>query len=380
LIVRVLHVMECTIGGTRRHLVDATLGLERAGLDIHVVASTLRQPEFEADLARLERAGVGVTRLPMVRSLSPLDDAAHLRYLRGHLERLRPDVVHTHSSKAGVLGRLASIQTSIGARVHTPHTFAFLFEAEFGAARRKLFREIERALAGHTQALVAVSPGEAETFVTSGVVERERVRVVCNGIDPAPWLGARATRRAELGLRDDAPLAAVIGLCNVAKGQDLVLDALAMRGLERLQVLFAGSGALEDALKARARRLRVDERVRFLGFRDDVPALLAASDFTIVPSRWEGMPYVVLESMASARAVVATPVDGSRDLVVHRETGLLARKISAESIAEAVRALLELAPAERARMGERGRERMRANYSADAMVSGLAAVYREVAS
>jgi hypothetical protein len=240
-------------------------------------------------------------------------------------------------------------------------------------AKRKLFREIERALAGHTQALVAVSPGEAETFVASGVVERERVRVVCNGIDPKPWLAARASKRADLGLRDDVPLAGVIGLLNVAKGQDLVLDALAMSGLERLHVLFAGSGALENALKERARRLRVDERVRFLGFRDDVPALLAASDFTIVPSRWEGMPYVVLESMASARAVVATPVDGSRDLVVHVKQDCSREQSPPNRSRNPCARCSSSTARERARMGERGRERMLAHYSADAMVAGLAA-------
>src|SRR6185436_18222119 len=113
------------------HLVDVARGELAAGLDVHVVASTLREPAFEQDLRGLERAGAVVERLPM---------------LRAHLLRTQPDVLHTHSSKAGVLGRLASVQTGVGARVHTPHTFAFLFEAEFGPRKRALFRSIERGL------------------------------------------------------------------------------------------------------------------------------------------------------------------------------------------------------------------------------------------
>ena len=119
--------MECTIGGTRRHLVDVARGQRRAGLDVHVVASTLRDPGFPPELDALEAEGVGVTRLDMVREVSPRLDRAHARALAAHLRELRPDIVHTHSSKAGVLGRHASLRTGVGARVHTPHTFAFLF-------------------------------------------------------------------------------------------------------------------------------------------------------------------------------------------------------------------------------------------------------------
>lgn len=371
--------MECTIGGTRRHIVDVTSGERELGLDVHLVAAALRAPDFERDLERLEGLGVHVTRLPMVRSIRPRLDLSHLAFLRAHLARLRPDVVHTHSSKAGVLGRLASVQTGIGARVHTPHTFAFLFGAEFSRPKRALFRAIERALAAETRALVAVSPSEARTFVDSGVVESARVRVVPNGIDPAPWLAARPIPRSELGLRDDRPLAAVIGLLNVAKGQDIALDALLEPGLERLQVIVAGNGEMEGALKERAARARIEDRVRFLGFRADVPALLAASDFLLLPSRWEGMPYVALEAMASALPVVSTPVDGARDVVEDRITGFLSGAIDPRALAQCVREILALAPAERRAMGERGRARLLSGYSARAMVERLAAVYREVA-
>src|SRR5262245_2836591 len=98
---RILHVMESTIGGTRRHIVDAASGLRAGGFDVHLAVSTLRQPDFETDLARLEKEGVGVLRLPMVREIRPDRDLPHLAALSRHLESLQPDVVHTHSSKAG---------------------------------------------------------------------------------------------------------------------------------------------------------------------------------------------------------------------------------------------------------------------------------------
>jgi len=288
--VRVLHVMESTIGGTRRHIADVASGQRALGLDVHLAVATEREPRFLADLERLEHEGIHVERLPMVRSIAPGLDLAHGRRLAGLLRTLRPDVVHTHSSKAGVLGRLASIATGIGARVHTPHTFAFLFAAMFGPLKRRLFREIEIGLAGHTQALVAVSRSEARTFVESGVAPRERVRVVENGIDPTPWGAAEPVARASLDLPEGVPLALVVGLLNKAKGQDLAIEMLTRPGLERLCLAIAGPGEDFAALEERARVFGVQDRVRLLGYRDDVPALMRTADFLLLSSRWEGMP------------------------------------------------------------------------------------------
>jgi glycosyltransferase involved in cell wall biosynthesis len=376
--VRVLHVMEATIGGTRRHLVDVASGQRARGLDVHLAVSAEREPRFLADLDRLAAQGCRIERVPMVRAVRPATDLAHGRRLAAILRRVRPDVVHTHSSKAGVLGRCASIATGIGARVHTPHTFAFLFEAMFGPLRRRLFREIEAGLAQHTHAIVAVSPSEARTFVASGVVSAERVRVVANGIDPAPWAAARPLDRAAIGAPAEAPLAAVVGLLNDAKGQDLAIDALAEPGLEELRLAIVGAGEARTALERRAEARGVLARVRFLGWRDDVPELLAASDFVLLPSRWEGMPYVVLEAMAAARPVVATPVDGAVDLLDGRGTGLVADAIGAAALARRVRELCALPAAERRAMGERGRELVRGTYTLERMVAGLVAVYESV--
>ena len=104
----VLHVMESTIGGTRRHLVDVAAGQLRAGYDVSIIASTLRDPGFPADLDELARAGAHVTRIPMVREIRPIKDLMHMRQIARVLRERRPDVVHTHSSKAGVLGRRAA--------------------------------------------------------------------------------------------------------------------------------------------------------------------------------------------------------------------------------------------------------------------------------
>lgn len=375
----VLHVMEATIGGTRRHLVDVASGQRRAGLDVAVAVSTLRDPDFPRDLEQLEALGVRVHRVPMVREIAPRTDFRHERALRALLCAERPDVVHTHSSKAGVLGRRASLATRIGARVHTPHTFAFLFGALFSPAKRALFKAVERHYAARTQRVIAVSASEGDTIRASGVVDPAKVRVVPNGIDPARVEGATALDVASLGLDPARPVVAVIGLVYAAKGQDLAVEALARPGLEDVQLLVVGPGepAALDALRARAAVLGVGARVVCTGPRRDVPSVLAAATCLLLPSRWEGMPYVVLEAMAARLPVVATPVDGARDLVRDGVTGALATGIDAESLATALRRVVRATPAERAAFGARGRARLDEGFTVERMVSALAAVYEE---
>jgi len=373
---RVLHVMECTIGGTRRHLVDVAQGLLERGIDLHLAVAVERAPDFRADLERLARRGCGVHELAMVRELSPGRDARHLLALERLLARLAPDVVHTHSSKAGVLGRLASLATGIGRRVHTPHSMAFLFREMFGPLRRHLFFQLERHLAAQTDQVIAVSAGEAATLRAAGVVDGARLAVVPNGIDPAPFAGAAPIDLAALGLDPARPTAAVVGLLNVAKGQDLALEAAAL--CPTLQLLVVGEGGTRAELEDLARRLGIAARVRFLGFRRDVPAILAAADLALLPSRWEGLPYAALEAMAAARPVLATPVDGARDVIEHGLDGWLAADVSAAALARSLAAALALSPAERRAAGERGRERVRQRFTRAKMVEGLLAVYAEL--
>lgn len=370
--------MESTIGGTRRHIVDVAREQNAAGVEVHLCVSTLRDPAFEGDLDELEREGCQVARLPMVRSIRPGTDLAHWRALTRILETVRPDVVHTHSSKAGVLGRLASLSTGIGARVHTPHTFAFLFDAMFGRTQRAVFRTIERHLCEGSSAVVAVSPSEGHTFHSSGVVSQERIRVVDNGIVPDRFLDAVPMSRKELDVPADAPLTAVIGLLNVAKGQDLALRALAEPGCEDVHLVLAGMGEEEARYRELASELGVEDRVRFLGWCDRVPELLASLDFLTLPSRWEGMPYVAIEAMATGLPVVATPVAGAVDLVEDGLTGFLAQAATGPCVAEGIRRALAVSKPVRAAMGERARRTVMQRFTAKVMAQRLIDVYREV--
>ncbi len=376
---RVLQLMECTIGGTRRHITDLARGLLAEGVDVQLGVAAERQPGFRDTMSELESEGCGVHEVPMSRSISPLHDGRQLARLTTLIRELRPDVVHTHSSKAGVLGRCASLRAGIGVRVHTPHTFAFLFREMFGPLKRAAFRRIETALANRTDAIVAVSPSEAQTFASAGVCAAEKIHVVPNGIHPSLYRGIEPLDVAEVGLDPGRPTAAVVGLLNVAKGQDLALQALALPQSPRdLQLMIVGHGEQRAELEASIDRLGLSDRVAMLGFREDVPAILAASDCLLLPSRWEGMPYIVMEAMASGLPVVATPVDGARDLVLPGETGFLAAEVSPPAISASLGELLALEPFQRSALGEAGRDRIDQGYTVSRMVKGLRELYEAI--
>lgn len=369
--------MECTIGGARRHLIDVAGGQLELGHQVALAVSCEREPKFRADLAQLAGKGASVFEIPMLRQISPLRDLRQLRELRSRLREFAPDIVHTHSSKAGVLGRVASLQEELGVRVHTPHTFAFLFSAEFGRVKRALFRGIEVALARRTARIIAVSEGEAETFRASGVVDPARIRVVRNGIDPSPWVRAKAADRATLEIPADVPLILVAGMLHVAKGQDLALEALRAPGLERAHVLFLGDGELRPKLALLAREPSLAGRVHMPGWSEDVPGWMAACDLLLLPSRWEAMPYAVLEAMACARPVVATRVDGAREMIVDGEHGALCDVGDAASIADGLRRTLQAGSARRTAMGLAARQRLLALCTRERMVKNLLEVYAQ---
>jgi len=375
---RVLLVIEATIGGTRRHVVDLARGLSGRGVEVWLASAQRRDPGYPADLAALAALGVQCVDVPMVRSIHPGRDLADLRALVELVRRVEPDVVHTHSSKAGVLGRLAASSADRPV-VHTPHTFAFLFKAEFSAWQRALFRALEQHLSSASAAVIAVSRSEAESMRRSLVVPRERVRVVPNGIDASRWVAARPASRASLGVPEGVPLLSVLGLLHVAKGQDVALRALARPELAGAHLLLAGMGDAREELEELARTLGVAERAHFLGWRDDAPALVAASDVVLLPSRWEGMPYIVLESMAAARPVVATRVDGAIELVDDGRTGAVVEIEDDVGLARAVARVLALTPGARERMGALARERVLGTYTIERMLDSLLAVYSEVA-
>jgi glycosyltransferase involved in cell wall biosynthesis len=294
-----------------------------------------------------------------------------VRTLARLLRDERVDVLHTHTlAVANALGRLAA------RRAELPVVSHLHIENHFRAATKPLLRAADNRTARSSASLVAVSEDTKRAYEQQGYPHR--IEVVYNGVE-LDGAGASGLR-AELGIPDDAPLVGEVGrLCDV-KGQRELIEALTQ--VPDARAVFVGAdleqgGAYEAALVRTAERLGVRDRVVFAGRRENAASLLAEFDVFALPSWTEGLPLVVLEAMAQRRAVVATPVGGTPEVVVDGETGLLVPPRNPAALAEALRTLLADAELRR-RMGDAGYERVRARFSAQAMTGRMLEIYDEV--
>lgn len=375
--------MESTIGGTRRHLNQLALGLPKDKFDITVIASAERDATFKTDLAAMERAGARVAEIPMIRNIRWKTDRRHIQQIREILTTGKFDIVHTHSSKAGALGRWASICEKQGRRVHTPHTFGFAFAGGFSTGKRGIFYGIELLLGRFTHRLICVSPSEAQQARKLKVVKASRISVIENGIDMEPYLNipSRADARTKLGLPQNETIALIVALLNSAKGQVEAVEAMSQIPRERRPLLMC-AGAVSDpeygeAVAQAIVKYQLQDRVRLAGHQSNIPVWLAAANYVLCPSRWEGMPYAVLEAMAAGRAVLATATNGAKDAILPNVTGRIVKIGDAAELAGAIEQFTEN-PELCDRLGAAGREHVANRYTSAQMIQHTSDLYFEV--
>ncbi len=367
----VLQVLEATEGGTRRHLRDLVSALDPAEFRSSVAVSYVRDPSVrEEDLAGYASCGGPVCEVPMRRGIAPLDDVASLLRLVRCVRRVRPDLIHAHSSKAGFLARLAGAWCRVPV-VYTPHAFPFLMSA--GKRRRCFYRLLERSVRGLTAALIAVSEEEVREAVKLGYA-RDRVTLVRNGV--------KAVALGPVRVRETGALTVgLFGRLTRQKGPDLLIEAASEIVTHVPNVCFRlyGCGEMERALRVQVRERQLAAHVTFEGAcrQEETVARMREADVVVVPSRWEGCPYVVLEAFQAGVPVVAAAVGGVPELICDGENGLLVETGSPEALCDAVLKLLR-DPQKRRSLAEKGRSAV-ASFTLDAMAKEIGAVYRKAA-
>ncbi|HEY3383387.1 MAG TPA: glycosyltransferase [Vicinamibacterales bacterium] len=374
-------ITRLNIGGASAPVISLAVGFRSRGHDSLLIVGTPDPGEgtLEAEAAR---AGARIVRLPsLCRSPHVGRDALALWRLQAIFADFEPDVVATHTSKAGVIGRLAARWAGTRVVVHTHHGKGFdVFPRGW---RRTSVLAIERRLAGLSDHIV-VSPRQRDELVDLGVVPARRSRVIRYGIDLKPFVAAPAAGqplRRELGVPDDALLVAVVGRVVAIKGQDVFLRACArfVGRCPSARVVLVGDGAFRPECERLSRELGLADRVFFLGWRRDIPAIMHSVDVVALPTvrEFEGTPVALIEALAAARAVVASDVGGVADLVEHGVTGLLVPAGRPEALAAAIEHLLGH-PRARTAMGEAGRCRASEWHSLEHMVNETEQYYREL--
>ncbi|MFI0404864.1 glycosyltransferase [Actinomadura sp. 3N508] len=307
---------------------------------------------------RAHAAGMEIVQVgPLVPQISPRDDMAALRTLTRVLAEGRYDVVHTHSAKGGVIGRVAAARAGVPRIVHTWHGFPF---NEFQSwARRRVYIRLEKIAAKRTDAFLAIGSETVTTALRLGLTTPERVRLSWPAVDVGAYAsapGSRAQARRRLDLPLGVKVVGSIGRLTFQKGPEIFAKALA-RLPDDVFGLWVGGGPMADELERLTGRLGIEERMRWLGHRDDVADVLPAFDVMAMASRWEGLPCVLVEAIGAGIPLIATAVPSNQDLVLAGETGMLVRPEDPAGLAGAITALLD-DPSAAARMAERARERV----------------------
>lgn len=380
---RILYVItKSELGGAQSHVADllegfAALGANSGNRDNSGNAlSELKKAEVhlatgaEGPLtARARELGAQVHLLPRLqRSVNPLVDLAAVRECAALLRRVRPDLVHAHSSKAGAVVRLAGNRTGVPV-VFTAHGWGFSPGAP--RARRALAWAVEAALAPLSARIICVCESDRQLALQKRVGNARTLVTVHNGIAPD----------AERARPDQGPPRFImVARFNEQKDQATLLHALSL--LERdgqkrdFHVDLVGTGPSFEELQRLARQLQIEDRISFLGDRDDVPWLLCASQAFILSTHYEGLPISVMEAMRAGLPVIATNVNGIPEEVAP-ETGLLVPPRDAPALARAIDTLVGDA-AQRRRMGRKGREKFEREFTRDLMIAKVEALYRQV--
>ncbi len=383
--IRILRVIaRLNVGGPALHVSYLTRFLAERGYETTLVAGSVGEGEGSMDYVAHE-LGVEPLYIPeLQREIAPHIDVASVVKLREVIRELRPHVLHTHTAKAGAVGRAAALLAG-GRRppvvVHTFH--GHVLRGYFSPAMTRVFAEIERQLARRTDALVAVSPQVRDDLARLNVAPRDRISVIRLGLDLerrtyAPP-GARQDVRRELGLPEGQFVVAWFGRMTEIKRADDLLRAFALlrgRGVDAALVLV-GDGPLRGSLEQLAAELRVADACRFVGYREDVGPLYAAADAVVLTSANEGTPVSVIEGQAAGLPAVSTDVGGVRDVVQDGRTGFLVPPGDVSAIASR---LAELAadPALCRELGAAGRERVRDRYSVPRLVDDVDRLYRSL--
>jgi len=359
---RILYIITRSdvIGGASVHLLDLASGVQKAGHEVIIVVGG---NGVFVDRAR-EQGLQCISTIHLVRALSATSDFRGYLALKSIISSWKPDLVHAHSSKAGILGRLAAKRLSIPC-VFTAHGWAFT--EGVSSSRRLLYRWIERGFAYYATKIITVSRYDRDLALRSNVGDSELIVTVHNGM---PSVGIdvgfeRSTRvtRIIMVARFDAP-----------KDHAFLVYALAMLARNDWSMEFVGDGPYLPTVKQLVRDLDLEQQITFPGACSDVARRLSSSDIFCLISNWEGLPLTVLEAMRSGLPVIASSVGGVPEAVEHMDTGILVAKHDKNGLVAALNKLID-SPALRLKMGDKGRSKFLNEFTFDLMLERTINVY-----
>ncbi len=341
--IRVCHIItKMVYGGASLgtlHLVEC---LDSARFESTIICGT----QSEAEGSLLEKAGNWefkvITISELVREINPIRDLKAFLKLITIEKKNKYDIIHTHGSKAGVVGRSAAALSRVPVILHTVHGWGLKVG---GLITRTLYRSIERILASFTTKMLFQTESDMKESYNYKIGRQRQYILIGNGIKLASFF--KYNKRIAMKIKDELKIVnkkvvGTVGRVSAQKNPMGFIDIAqkVMRDKSDVVFIFGGGGEMLEKMQKRVRKLHLEDNVMFLGVRKDIPELISTFDIFILPSRWEGMPRSIIEAMASAKSVIVYEISGIREIVDHRVNGFIVPVNDTADFAEKIVLLL----------------------------------------
>ncbi|MSR76724.1 MAG: glycosyltransferase family 1 protein [Candidatus Omnitrophica bacterium] len=380
---RVMEVITRLIrGGAQEVTVLIVLRLLREGYDVVFAHG----PGDESLLKMLPKDHARLTRLYIPefrRRILPFQDLMALYRLWSYMRKYPVQLIHTHTSKAGIIGRWAAHLAGVPVIVHSPRGSIY-HPTYYPEIILNFFSMIERATASFTDKIITLNESEKVDYIRYRIAPPEKFTTIYSGIEMSRFIHLEkdvSRIKIEFGIPEGRPLVGYVSRMTPEKGHILCLDAFqrVIKEVPEAMLVLVGGGPLENEIRSEVQRRGLDNQVVFTGFQTNVEALLPIFDCCVQTSLWDGLPRAMVEAMVAERPVVATSVGGIPEIIHHQKTGILVPEKDAQAIAEGVVYLLKH-PQKARELGQNGRRRMEEVFDVDLSVEKLFALYAALLS
>jgi glycosyltransferase involved in cell wall biosynthesis len=379
--IKICHIItRLDLGGSAENTLLTAIGLHSRGYTVDIVCGRSDNPPSPRETEALA-LGVRIIRInELVRPIAPVSDALALIRLIRLMRENRYDLLHTHTSKAGIVGRIAGAMAGVPVIVHTPH--GHIFYGYFSSLLTVIFTFLERIVTRKTHALITLTNKEKQDYLVRNIGSPDRIHPILSGIDLAPYLAPKPGRdefRASIGLTPSDFVAGTVARLVPVKNHDGIVSAAAqiIRRCPDLRFVFIGDGELRVPLESRIRSLGLENRFVFLGWRNDISECLAAFDLFVMCSHNEGMGRAFIEAQASGVPVIGSRVGGVEEAVAERKTGFLVDPEKSEELAGVLERLYTDRP-QLARMSAACRAHVDPAFGKEVMVDKIDVLYRSL--
>ncbi len=374
-------ITRLVVGGAQTNTVYTAKKLNRDRYEVAVLSGPSEDVGGGELVSEVKQAGIPFTEIPeLITPVHPYKDLITLIKLYLFFRKYSFDIVHTHGSKAGILGRWAARAVGVPVVVHTVHGWSF--NDFLPRLKKGVFLILERLAAPFTDKFIVVTNLDIQKGLQEAIGKADDYVTIRSGIDVHRFMDVQVDvrdKKKELGIREDWPVVCMVGRLSEQKAPQEFVKACHFVAQHHSQVSFLliGDGPLRPQVESLARELGIAEQFVITGIRDDVHEILPVADVLALSSLWEGLPRIIPEGMAAGKPLVVTAVDGSKEGIVEGVTGFLVPPRESKRMAERIVQLLE----DRAlakRMGDEGRRRVYPEFCVDHMVRRIEQVYEEL--